>query len=66
MNADGLDAMKVAEKEECKKELLWMVEDQDHSEPQIVPNTINAPRSNSPGWIVLQLDQDANIQKAEE
>jgi hypothetical protein len=65
-SGDELDDMEQEEEGEGNEELPGMPEDQDDSDPGIMPITNIALPSNSPGRTAEQEDQDFAIQNAEE
>jgi len=65
-SGDELDDMEEEEEGEGKEELPGMPEDQDDSDPGIMPITNNALPSHSSGQTAEQEDQDFDIQNAEE
>ena len=66
ISGDELDDMEKEEEGEGKEELPGMPEDQDDSDPGIMPITHNALPSHSSGRTAEQENQDFDIQNAEE
>jgi hypothetical protein len=66
ISGNELDDIEEEEEEEGKEELPGMLEDQNDSDPGIMPITHNAPRSHSSSWTAEQEDQEYDIQNVEE
>jgi hypothetical protein len=66
ISGNELDDMEEKEEGQGNEELLGMPEDQNNSDPGIMPIAKNVLPSHSHGWTVEQEDLDFNIQNGDE